>query len=405
MYKHLLRLVLDHPWLVVIIGAVIQLIALACLPYPPKIYFDLSSISPADHEVTITNRLSDKLFGPSDYVVIGVHANSGTIFDGPAIDYLRRVTKTLEHLNGVRKSDVTSILADRAQVVERIGDDVRISPIVKRGYTAAELAGRLQASRISRSLASEDLKSTLILLRIENPKEGKQLFVKTLRKQLDDIADRNFTVTLGGQPVAFAEIERYSQHIFFVLPLALIIIGLIHHEAFRSMQGLVFPIITAVASAGLATAIMTQAGMRLDAFNSAASILIVALTAGHAVQMLKRYCESLDVLRAGGRHAADSRAINRAAIEESFTSLAPIMTAASCVAALSFASLAVFKIPAIRSFGLFISVGVVCGLAIELTFIPALRLLVQPPKETLSSKRTAWDRLISRLSRTATPRA
>ncbi|MDE0839589.1 MAG: MMPL family transporter, partial [Kiritimatiellae bacterium] len=404
MYKTLLHAVLNHPKTAIALGALIQLIALICLPFPPRIYFDLSSISPESHEITATNNLSDRLFGPSDYIVVGVTSTSGSIFEPAAIDYVRHIERTLEALTGVKKEDITSIVSDRAEVVERVGDDVRITPIVGKGYSSEQLASRLRGSRIFRPLVSTDNRSTLILFRIHNPIEGKQIFVATLRDKLDAIATNGFTVTLGGQPVAFAEIERFSQHIFLVLPLALVIIGLIHFEAFRSMQGLVFPLITAVASATIGLAIMTRAGMRLDAFNSAATILIVALTAGHAVQMLKRYCEALDSRRVDGRLAGDRRALSRAAIEESFSTLAPIMTAASCVAALSFASLAIFKIPAIRGFGLFISVGVFAGLAIELTFIPALRLLVSPPALPMDRKVTAWDRLIGRLSRSANPR-
>lgn len=403
MYRRLLGYVLDHARAVVAIGILIQLLALACLPYPPKIYFDLSSISPENHEITATNAVADRLFGPSDYIVIGLRSKEGSIFAPAALDHLRRVVRTLESQKGARKQDITSILSERAEVVERGNDEVNISAIVKRGLSVAQQEARLRNSRIFRPLVSNDGRSTLILFRLQNPPEGKLLFVTQLREQLDALADPRFVLTLGGQPVAFAEVERFSQHIFLVLPFALVLIGLIHFEAFRSMQGLVFPIITAVGSATIATAIMTLGGMRLDAFNSAATILIVALTAGHAVQMLKRYCEALDARRSGDRIVGDERAVSRQAIEESFSTLAPIMAAASMVAALSFASLAVFKIPAIRGFGLFIAVGVFAGLVMELSFIPALRLLVRPPSRPVNTRETGWDRLIEWLSRTATP--
>ena len=353
---------------------------------------------PEESEITQTIRASQKLFGPTDYIVIGITHERGEALDAEGAQQLAKVQGLLAGLPGVRKADVISLLSNRARVVTAEGGDVQIARILRDADDWLGSTERARRSTLYRSLLGEDGRSSLILFRLSEPPEGKRAFLKSLRTQIDAITASGFHIVIGGQPSVFAELERYTQNIFFVLPFTLLLIGLIHFEAFRSMQGMVFPLVTAVASAGVATAVMTQFGVRLDGFNTTAPIVIVALTAGHAVQMLKRFNEEL-IAVAEQMPNADWPAINREAIERAFVAVAPVMVAASLVAAASFASLAIFKTPVIRTFGLYAALGILAGLAIELLFIPALRLAL-PARELpiAEQRRSVWDRIVEALA-------
>jgi predicted RND superfamily exporter protein len=109
-------------------------------------------------------------------------------------------------------------------------------------------------------------------------------------------------------------------------------------------------------------------GVALDPFNVTTPILILAVAAGHAVQMLKRFYEELAV-------SADQRL----AVERSFAKVAPVMIVATSIASLSFLSLLTFETAAIRNFGLFTALGILSALAIEMTLIPAVRCLLPAP--------------------------
>lgn len=394
-YADLLHLVLNNSSRTLWLGGALLLAACACLPYP-RIYIELDAMLPESSEITQTIRLSQKLFGPSDYVVIGLTHESGQALDAKGAQQLARVQSALLALPGVRPADLISMLSDRAKVVEGDGGDVRIIPILRDANDWKGATERARKSSVYRSLLSEDGRASLLLLRIREPKEGKLAFFENLQAKLDAGSDPAFTLVVGGQPTVFAALERYTQNIFLVLPFTLLLIGLIHFEAFRSMQGLVFPLLTAIVSAAIATACMRLCGIRLDGFNSSAPLVIVALTAGHAVQMLKRYNEEFVVL-AGSLlpGTVEWRAASRKAIEQSFLSIAPVMVAASLVAACSFASLAIFDTPVIRFFGVYAAVRIMAGLVVELIFIPALRLRVVPKSlPHVESRLTVWDRIV-----------
>ena len=69
---------------------------------------------------------------------------------------------------------------------------------------------------------------------------------------------------------------------FVVLfPIAVLVIGLLHYEAFRTRQGLVLPLVTALLSVVWGVGIMGLMKVPMDIFNSPTPILILAVAAGH----------------------------------------------------------------------------------------------------------------------------
>ena len=118
-------------------------------------------------------------------------------------------------------------------------------------------------------------------------------------------------------------------------------IGLIHYHAFRTLQALFLPLADGAARPCVwAVGLMGLLGVSLDPFNTTTPILILAVAAGHAVQVLKRFYEEYE--RAGDVHDA---------IVASLARVGPVMFAAGIVAALSFCSLVTFQTATIRTFG------------------------------------------------------
>ena len=140
---------------------------------------------------------------------------------------------------------------------------------------------------------------------------------------------------------------------------------------------------------------MGASGIKLDVFNVTTPILILAIAAGHAVQMLKRYYEEYQTLNTHSKLSASEA--NLQAVMISVKRVGRYMIAASLVAALGFLSLTLFEIKTIKIFGLFTGIGVLSALLIELTFMPALRSLLQPPAKSghrSGETRDIWSAII-----------
>jgi len=197
----------------------------------------------------------------------------------------------------------------------------------------------------------------------------------TIYEQLEAIAakerDANTEVHLGGLPIALAFLEKDALEMNqVVFPIAVGVVILVLLGAFRSLQGVFIPLLTATLSVIWALGAMAIFRIPLDPWTQTLTpILIVAIASGHSIQILKRYYEEL--VRNGGD--------NRAAVVEATTKIGPVMITAGCVAAASFASLITFDLKTFQSFGLFTAFGILAALTLEMTFIPAIRSLLRAP--------------------------
>ena len=129
--------------------------------------------------------------------------------------------------------------------------------------------------------------------------------------------------------------------------------------------------VTALVAVFWALGLMAIARVPFDVFNATTPILILAIAAGHAVQILKRYYEEYGRLRR--TTSLDPREANREAVVASLTKIGPVMIAAGVIAAASFFSLIVFEMQTLRTFGVFTAPGILSALVIEFTLIPAVR--------------------------------
>ena len=117
--------------------------------------------------------------------------------------------------------------------------------------------------------------------------------------------------------------------------------------------------------------------MHLDPLNTTTPILVLAVAAGHAIQILKRYYEEYGRLRA----TMPPRDANREAVIESMVRVGPVMIVAGLIATITFLSLAGTGIPMVQHFGVFAGCGVLATMIIEMTVIPAVRSMLRPPRE------------------------
>ena len=176
-------------------------------------------------------------------------------------------------------------------------------------------------------------------------------------------------IFVGGQSPALAALQDATRRIVPLLALAIAVIALVHYEAFRTGQAVVLPLATACLSVVWSMGLSSLLGVRVTPWTAVTAVLVLSVAAGHAVQILKRYYECYAEL-----------GDNRAAVAASLERIGPVTVTAGFIAAAGFASLASFGVPAVRDFGLLAAWGIVSALVIELTFIPACRVLLPAPR-------------------------
>jgi uncharacterized protein len=389
--------VLRYRWLVIALTIVITAVAVS-QARNLRVIIDPNTMLPQSHPYVSTTLKVEEVFGSKYIVVIGITPKSGDIYQAEVLSKVQRITNALLQTPGVIKENMLSLAARRAKDIEGTAEGMVVKPLMgKVPQTAEQLSQLKQAlhrnTAYMNSIVSQDERTATIIAEFRDVPGGFRSMMDATNLIVDKERNESVDVAIGGMPNFLSRIEVYSERMAFLLPLAILLVGLILFEAFRTFQGMILPLITAILAVAWGVGMMGAVGVPMDAFNATTPILILAVSAGHAVQLLKRYYEEYYRILAGGVTPFEA---NRLAVIESVAKSGPVMIVAGVVAALGFFSLIVFEITTVRTFGIFTGVGIVAALILEMTFIPALRSLFKAPGDAerkLEQRVRVWDRL------------
>ncbi len=364
-----------------------------------KIVIDPATLAPQGHPyIQATNRL-DKVFGSKYLMLVAITPKHGDIFQPAVLGRVERLTRRLEQTPGVVRATLASLAARQAKAIGGTAEGFEARPLLGRMPLGeadnAALQAAIEANPVYlNTVVSPDFRTAAILVELKERSDGFHNMVAPVKAAVEAESGPDVDITLGGNPVYLDKTEQFAARIDLLFPIALLVIGLLHFEAFRTWQGLVLPLVTALMAVAWSTGLMGVLRQPLDIFNSPTPILVLAIAAGHAVQLLKRYYEEYEQLRRAGKLSPAEA--NRAAVIRSVAGVGPVMMIAGGVAALGFFSLLVFDIATIRAFGLFTGAGILSAVVLEMTFIPAVRSLLKPPSErerATEARERIWDRI------------
>lgn len=430
--KRAVEFVVRHPWWVLFATALVTA-GFGVQMTRVRMVIDPKTILPQQHPFVQLNNVIEDVFGGSRVVVVGIVAKQGDIFTPEILATIKTLTDEIKKIPGIKEENVVSLADRKVKFVTAKGEAIevqRLMPEVPR--TPDEIAAfkrRVFSNDLYvNGLVSADGRAAAIITDFrewvptwqENqgataaknwPKNvedwaseswlggsrgaiqtpyGFRLGDEQIRKALLDVTARyagaDVEVHLGGLPIALSYLEADSKRVAILFPIAVVVMMAVLYWAFRSVQGMALPLATALISVVWALGLMGSVGIAMDPFNTMTPILIMAIAAGHAVQVLKRYYEEL----AAGRD-------NRRAVVEATAKMAPVMITAGLVAAASFASLVTFHLKTFQAFGVLTAFGIVSALILELTFIPALRSLMKPPRVVVA-RRDGLDRMLAALA-------
>ncbi len=336
---------------------------------------DPDSQLPRDHPYIRALDHLHELFGEKNLVFIGLFPTGGDVYDPAFLKKLASITRRIGDLPGLVQRSYQSLALPKAVDIRSTPDGMSVQPfldpIPRDPAAAAKLKARVAANpEYLGTLVAADGSAAGILADFEfrAPVVGYPEILDTINRVVDEENDGSFRAHLSGPAIYVAWLSRYSERMFYFFPLALVVIALVHYEAFRTVQAMVLPLLTAMLAMAWSLGLLSWLGVSLDPFNVTTPILILAIAAGHAVQMLKRFYEEASVV-------PDSRI----AVQRTVERLGPVIVAATVIAALSFLSLLTFRTTAIRNFGLFTALGILSTLVVEMTLIPAMRSMLPPP--------------------------
>ena len=354
-----------------------------------RVIVDPNDNLPQHHPYVIATNEIERIFGGRNLVVIGVESTSGDIFRSNVLQKLVRITDGLLEVPGVVRSNVISLTARKAKDIVGTEEGMIVRPLVETVPSRSDDIARLKQALYANpiyvgSIVSQDGRMAVIIadFKFGADLQGYRGIKERIEAIVDPERDEQVKIYVSGIAINLAWLEIYSQRMQYLFFASLAVIMGVLYLSFRSFQGMLVPIVTALLSVIWGLGVMGLLSIPMDTFNATTPILIMAVAAGHSVQILKRYYE--EYARLHDSHTA---------VITSLTKIGPVMLTAGSIAAVSFLALTAFPTLTIRIFGIFTAIGIVSAMILEMTFIPAFRSLIPPPKRYETEREQARDGL------------
>ena len=323
-----------------------------------KINPDILSYLPQKDPVTRLNTYVSETYGGSQIAVVAYESED--IFSRNSIETVHRLTEEFGMIDGIQS--VTSLT--NAVDIRSTEDGLEIGRLIdpERLPVDESQLDELKNYVSGRQMYNGRLVSgntAIIVCRLREDAD-KGLVAGIIRDTVDSgrIEGRVF---YAGLPFQLIEISAIVlSDIIRLVPLAVVLILVSLFFSFRSVRGVILPVLSAGMSCVWTLGIMSLFGIPFSVISNVIPVVLLAVGSAYSIHVISRFNETT---------VGDSRSRAREALKEVAlpVSLAAFTTLAGFTAFI-FGSYLVL----IRHFGIFSSLGVVFSFLISLTFVPAV---------------------------------
>jgi predicted RND superfamily exporter protein len=336
---------------------------------------DILSYLPQDDPTTILNTAISNRYGGSQMAVVALEAEN--VFTAAVLRDIAVLSEQLSRLAGVLTvTSLTQVLDIRKQEDWlEIGRLVDPQALPRDPDRLADLRQYTLSRPMFRGrLVSSDGRVAVVVARLREDADKADL-AREIRRIAAE-ADLTEKITFAGLPFQLVEIsDLVRRDLLRLVPLAALLIACCLYASFRSLRGVLLPLLPALIGTLWTLAAMSLAGVRFSVISNIIPVVLLAVGSAY----------SIHVVSACRREPA--RALSRVGL--------PVILAALTTMAGFLAFIFGSYLTMIREFGLFCSLGIFFALLLSLTFIPAL-LAVLPPAAAARRPRKPL-RLLTRL--------
>ncbi|MDW5289641.1 efflux RND transporter permease subunit [Formosa sp. PL04] len=319
----------------------------------------IKSLPDDDKHAKLLKHIS-KNFGGNNMGVIILETDN--IYQTDVLEHVRTLTDTLEKIEGIASvSSLTNIInikgSDYGIEVGQLVDESELP-------TTPEAFKTLRNNILSNdmykgTIVSDDETSTLIIFNLEDEAIVNVVAQNVLKKT--EALHLPETLYYTGSPMLVTYIsELMKSDLTKLLPLAFLVIALILFLSFRTISGVVLPLLTAVISIIWSLGLMGLLGYSMSMISNNIPIILLAIGSAYAIHVINR----INQLRAENRPNTVQTALAYV--------LVPVILAATTtvIGFVSFIFGAYLEM--IVDFGVFTALGTLFACLLSIFFVPAI---------------------------------
>jgi predicted RND superfamily exporter protein len=352
---------------------------------------DILSYMPKNDPAVKLNAYISERYGGTQLAVVALESDD--VFTAEGLARVASLSTTLAGIDGVLSVTSLTDVMD----IRKSADGLEVGKLIEPGTIprTAEGMERLREYVLGKDiyrgrLVSADGKATVVVARIDE-KADKSRVAKEIRGAVERMRVPE-KVYYAGLPFQLIEIDRLVvDDMIRLIPLAAALIIAALAASFRSVRGVVLPLVAVGISTVWVIGIMALVRVPFSLITNVLPVVLMATGSAYGIHVVSAFNETG---AAEDRGAGARAALARIAL--------PVLLAAVTTMAGFLSFLFGSYLTMIREFGLFASLGILLSLIVSLTFVPAVLSLL-PAQRPRKPRRARSDALRPAVPRRVRP--
>ena len=325
-----------------------------------KIDADILSSLPDNDSVAILYKKMGTQFGGNDIGMVILESNN--VFTNEVLLHVKQITDSIKLTDGI--STVTSL----TNIIDIKNTEwgIEIGNLVDE-YNLPNTEQKLDSLKnyvfskemYKGSIVSEDGTATLVMFTLL-PDVNKEMVARNVKKKVLSI-DLPEKLYFAGMPNMVNDLsDIIIGDMIWLIPIAFIVIILILLLSFRSVKGVVLPLVVAGIAIIWTAGIISWLGFEFNLVSSIIPVILLAIGSAYSIHVINRINQSIE---------SDPKQV----LIKALTYIALPVFLAALTTAVGFVSFIFGSyLTMIREFGIFTAIGVSISLILSLTFVPAV---------------------------------
>lgn len=368
------KLVIKHPWITISITIIASLLLATGIP-KVTINDNLKDMLPEHMESRkVLDELTDT-FGGSDFVMVIIGNDTGTIFNAPTLEKIKRISENMEAVPGIEEvRDITNL-----KKIEGREWGLEVFPFMEDVPTTQDEILKLEEDVFSDdtyvgSFVSEDRKYAAVLGFLEVDADEQMVYQDVLTIINTEQGPEDIYIT--GIPAMRSIVARNIKgDMKKLLPFVIVVLALILYLALGTRLGVILTMLVIILSVLPTVGLMGYLHREFAIVTNVMPVILLALACADSIHVISRYYREISL---GGTAkeavASTMKDMNLPVILTSVTTMA------------GFLSMVASPIPRLIEFGIFVSFGVFWALVLSLTTLPAFLTILKP-----KARRRKWE--------------
>jgi len=383
--EQLLKRILNYPKTVLVVILLISVAFAAIMKKNTRMETNLDKYMPEQHPAFVYSNQAEEWFDIKDGIIIAIENKDG-IYNSGTLKKVKDLTKKLQKMKEIEKSDVTSLYTADNIVGTEDGMDVKafFKRVPKDSAKLAELQQKVRSNEmVFGRIVSTDETVTVIIARI-----GDDVFSQDFYHRILDIS-KEFegpeNVYVAGRPIVEGTMAYLGpRDMKRMVPIVLLVILLVLYLVLRNVKSTLFTLFVVVFSTIWAFGLMAAVNIPIYAVSTMLPVMLIAIGVADGIHLYSHLYMFLK---------ENPNATRQEAVHDMLHEMWRPVVMTSVTTAVGFISLLTSQVYPIKYFGIFTAFGVIMAMVFSLVLIPATLLVFGLPhlKKKIKNEEDAED--------------